>query len=96
MTLRVGKKTIIDYITTLDFSKSDEWFATPEKARETMGIIYNTARASQVNEIFFAVLDDALANNFEFSDIFKTSYITVSSSTTIIEATQVEQEDELY
>ena len=96
VTLRVGKKTIIDYITALDFSKSDEWFATPEKARETMGIIYNTARASQVNEIFFAVLDDALANNFEFSDIFKTSYITVSSSTTIIEATQVEQEDELY
>lgn len=96
VTLRVGKKVIIDYITALDFSKSDEWFATPEQARETMGIIYNTARASQVNEIFFAVLDDALANNFEFSDIFKTSYITVSSSTTIIEATQVEQEDELY
>ena len=96
VTLRVGKKTIIDYITALDFSKSDEWFATPEKVRETMSLIYNTARASQVNEIFFAVLEDALANNFELSDIFKTSYITVSSSTTIVEATQVEQEDELY
>jgi hypothetical protein len=95
-TLRVGNKVITDYITALDFSKSSEWFATPEKARETMSIIYKTARASQVNEIFFAVLDDALANNFEFSDIFKTSYITVSSSTTIVQATQVEQQDELY
>lgn len=95
-TLRVGTKTITDYITALDFSKSDEWFSTPEKSRDTMGLIYSTARASQVNEIFFAVLDDALANNFEFSDIFKTSYITVNSSTTIVEATQVEQEDELY
>jgi hypothetical protein len=49
-----------------------------------------------VNEIFFNVLDDALANNFELTDIFKTSLITVSSATDIFEATSTEQQDEQY
>jgi hypothetical protein len=48
-----------------------------------MNLIWNSARARQINEIFFEALEDALANNYELSDIFKTSYITVQSSTTI-------------
>lgn len=79
--LRIGSSTTIDYISALNFNDSDSWFATPEQARATMNLIWATARGKQINEIFFAVLEDALANNYEFSDIFKTSYITVSSST---------------
>lgn len=81
---------IPDVISALDFAKSDEWFATAESSRATMGTIWNSARAKQINEIFFEVLEDALANNYEFSDIFKTSYISVHSSS-IIEA-QIEGE----
>jgi hypothetical protein len=61
-----------------------------------MSIIWATGRAKQINEIFFAILDDALSSNFEFSDLFKTSFITVNSSTPIIPATQNEVDDEIF
>jgi hypothetical protein len=95
-TLKVGSSVITDYITALNQNAQTEWFSTPSKARETMALIFASARASQVNEIFFNVLDDALANNFELTDIFKTSLITVSSATDIFEATSTEQQDEQY
>jgi len=95
-TLKLGTRVITDYITSLDANKHEEWFSTPEKARETMATIFGTARASQINEIFFNVLDDALANNFELTDMFKTSLITVSSATNLLEATSTEQQDEQY
>lgn len=76
-------KIVPDTITALDLDDSHNWFSSPEKARETMNLIWATARPTQINEIFFSVLDDALASNYEFSDIFKTSYITVSSSTSV-------------
>lgn len=96
LTLRIGDRSITDYITALDLDANEEWFSTPEKARQTMDLIYRSARASQVNEIFFNVLEDALANNIQFTDLFKTSFITVSSSTRIIPATQQEQQDEFF
>lgn len=68
-----------DYITALDFTNSDNWFIDPETSRETMELIWNTATPEQINEIFFAVLQDALANNYEFTDIIKTSYISAYS-----------------
>jgi hypothetical protein len=61
-----------------------------------MSLIFNSARASQINEIFFNVLDDALANNFELADMFKTSLITVSSASNILAATSTEQQDEQH
>lgn len=96
LTLNLGSRTIIDFITALDFNDSDIWFSTPDKSRETMNLIWNTARNSQVNEIFFNVLDDALSGNYEFGDIFKTSLITVNTATAITAGTQTEQMDEQY
>lgn len=96
LTLVIGNQVISDYITALDLSKSDTWFTDPETSRATMTLIWNTARPKQINEIFFSVLDDALANNYEFGEIFKTSYITVSSTSVVPKITQLEQVDEFY
>ena len=96
LNIKLGSKQITDYITALDFNKSDEWFKDAETARITMNTIWNSGRASQINEIFFEILNDALANNYEFSDIIKTSFITVSSTTQVKESTQWEQIDEQY
>ena len=96
LVLNLGSTTIPDYITSLNMDQSDAWFKDAQTARVTMNLIWNTARASQINEIFFSVLDDALANNYEFTDLFKTSLITVNSSTLISQASQQEQVDELY
>lgn len=96
LNIKIGNRQITDYITALDLDASDTWFSDAEAARNTMSLIWNTARATQINEIFFAVLDDALANNYEFSDIFKTSLITVSSTTQVKESEQWEQLDEQY
>lgn len=70
---------IPDYITFLDFDRSDEWFATPAAARQTMTAIWNQAKVAQINEVFFAALNDVLASNYELSDIFKTSRISAYS-----------------
>jgi hypothetical protein len=96
LTIKLGTKTISDYISALNFDQSDKWFYTPSAARVTMNLIWTTARAKQINEIFFNVLEDSLACNYEFGDIFKTSLITVSSTTTINETIQQEQVDELH
>ena len=93
LTIRVAGKKIPDYITCLDFTQSDSWFATPDQARATMNTIWANAKPKQINEIFFSVLEDALANNYEFSDIFKTSLITVNTTTQIVMPTEQEQLD---
>lgn len=95
-TLKLGARQLTDFITSLDPNKSEEWFSSPTKSRETMATIFGNARASQINEIFFNVLDDALANNFELTDLFKTSLITVSSATNLLEASSIEQQDEQH
>ena len=68
-----------DYITFLDFDQSDTWFADAANSRKTMTDIWNQATVAQVNEIFFAALNDILASNYELSDIFKTSRISAYS-----------------
>lgn len=83
LTIKIGSRVIRDIISNLDFSNSDTWFSDAASSRATMNLIWATARPSQINEIFFSVLDDALADNYEFSDIFKTSYITVGSRTQV-------------
>lgn len=96
LVIKIGTKTIPDYITALDLDKDEQWFADATLARATMTLIWNTARPRQINEIFFSVLDDALSNNYEFSDLFKTSYITVASTTSVEGTNQQEQVDEIY
>ena len=79
---RNGVSTII-YIMGLDFNNIEDYFSTPAKTRETMNFIKKTARPQQSNELFFAVMNDALASNYEFSDIFKTSDISAHSIITV-------------
>ncbi len=101
--LKIGDLTITDYITALGITSSStaeqiesNYFSTPEQSRGTMTLIYNTSRASQINEIFFSVLNDALANNYQFTDLFKTSLITANSSTVVAAQSSAEQINEFY
>lgn len=69
----------VDFIDFLDFNQSDLWFATPESTRQTLTDIWTKAKVTQINEIFFAALNDILSNNYEVSDIFKTSRLSAYS-----------------
>lgn len=108
LTIDVGTQSFTDYITlfnltdataqdpaTMDAIKN-QWFKDPATSRRTMDMIFATARPQQINELFFAVLNDALSSNYEFTDIFKTSFITVNSSTRISQQNQTEQVDDFY
>lgn len=57
----------------------DQFFSTPELVRSTMTKIWAQAKISQVNELFFAALEDITASNFELTDIFKTSRLALYS-----------------
>ena len=96
LTLQLVNKTIPDTITALNMEESDTWFIDADSSRATMDLIWSTARPSQINEIFFDCLEDALANNYEFSDIFKTSFISVNSISQITLPTQQEQLDDNF
>lgn len=103
LVINIGNVKIVDYITALNINASttaeqlkSTFFSTPAKARATMNLIYSSGRASQINEIFFSVLNDALANNYEFTDLFKTSMITVNSTTIVQEQTTSEQAGDFY
>jgi len=74
-----GPVPIPDYMTFLDFTQSDTWFSTPSNARNTLTRIWNEGKVSQINELFFAVLDDILASNYELTDLFKTSRLSAYS-----------------
>lgn len=74
-----GSVSVPDYMTFLDFGQSDAWFATPQSTRGTLTAIWNRGKASQINEIFFAVLNDICAANYELSDLFKTSRLSAYS-----------------
>ena len=79
-----GKVVVPDFITFLDTNLDEAeaeklWFNDPATARKTMTDIWNQAKVVQVNEIFFAALNDILASNYELSDIFKTSRISAYS-----------------
>jgi len=83
-------------IAGLNVSQSDTWFATPQSSRKILDFIWRTALPSQINELFFEVLNDALANNYEFSDIFKTSRISAHSIITIKPEFQINDADVYY
>jgi hypothetical protein len=63
----------------LDYTNSAAWFSDAATTRQTLELIWKSASPKQVNELFFEVLNDALANNYEFTDIFKTSRISAHS-----------------
>jgi hypothetical protein len=72
-----------DMINNINYSLSSSWFISPESTRQFLDYIWNNASIPQINGIFFAVLDDALSTNYEFTDMFKTSLLSSHSITTI-------------
>ena len=72
-----------DFIDFLDRSNLDQYFYSPDKSRETLNMIWEKARKRQVNEIFFACLEDIAAKNYEMTDLFKTSRLSVYSLRTL-------------
>ena len=86
----------ITAIAGIDFSQSTTWFATPSSTRQLLDFIWRTALPQQINELFFEVLNDALSNNYEFSDIFKTSRISAHSIMTVIPETKVNDSNVYY
>lgn len=83
LTINLGGTLVPDYIQNLKLSQLDKYFDTPESIRQTLDFIWRQAKPKQINEIFFAVINDALANNFEFKDVFKTSRLSVYSIKTV-------------
>lgn len=55
------------------------FLSSPELVRQTLTKIWAQAKVSQVNELFFACLEDVLASNYELTDIFKTSRLSLYS-----------------
>jgi hypothetical protein len=74
-----GATPVPDYMTFLDFNQSDTWFSTASNARNTLTKIWNQAKVQQINELFFAVLEDICAAQYELTDIFKTSRLSAYS-----------------
>lgn len=79
LTESFGDLVFADYITFLDYSNPSSWFATQESTRAILTQIWNKAKPSQINELFFAVLEDVVAANYELTDVFKTSRLSVQS-----------------
>jgi hypothetical protein len=68
-----------DMINSIDYTNASNWFSTPTSTRSLLTNIWNTASAIQINGIFFEVLNDALSNDYEFSELFKSSMLSVHS-----------------
>ena len=69
-----------DYISYpgFDINQLDTYLATPTSIVKFMSDLWRFAKPKQVNEIFFAVLDDAAAKSLELAGLFKTSFITLN------------------
>lgn len=74
-----GGQSVPNPISFINSANIDELFSTPALIRQTMLNIWNNAQAAQINEIFFQVLNDALSEGYEMTDIFKTSFIAATS-----------------
>lgn len=62
---------------TYSISKLDYYLSSSDEIRKLMENIWTHASSKQINEIFFAVLNDALTYNKDMKDIFKTSIVSM-------------------
>ena len=60
-----------------DISNLDFYLSSSSEIRKLMENIWTHATSKQINEIFFAVLNDALTYNKDMKDIFKTSIVSM-------------------
>jgi hypothetical protein len=81
----IGGKYVTDYISYpgFDINNIDEYLSSPTNSRKFMSDLWRYAKPKQLNEIFFAVLQDAAASNLELTDFFKTSFISLNEIRTI-------------
>lgn len=81
----VNGELIPDYISYsgFDINQLDDYLSTSTSIRQFMTDLWRFAKPKQINEIFFAVLDDAASKNLEMTDFFKTSFIALNEIRTI-------------
>lgn len=81
----LGGKYVTDYIAYpgFDINNLDEYLSSSTNIRKFMSDLWRYAKPKQLNEIFFAVLQDAASSNLELTDFFKTSFISLSDIRTI-------------
>ena len=63
---------------SFDISKLDLYLSNTNNIRQFMSDIWRFAKTSQINEIFFAVLEDMVTDNLEIDSFFKTSFISLN------------------
>ena len=69
--------------TSFDINKLDTYLGSSDAIRAFMGDLWRKAKPKQINELFFAVLEDTLAKTKELSGIFKTSFISLNEVRTV-------------
>jgi hypothetical protein len=69
--------------TGFDINKLDTYLGSSDAIRAFMGDLWRKAKPKQINELFFAVLEDTLAKTKELSGIFKTSFISLNEVRTV-------------
>jgi hypothetical protein len=66
-------------------ARARQSFKTAAGIRLLMGEIWVNASPKQINELFFAVLEDSLVKTTELAGIFKTSFIALGEVHTVLE-----------
>lgn len=81
----LGGNYVIDYISYpgFDIQSLDVYLLNPTNIRKFMSDLWRYAKPKQLNEIFFAVLEDAASSNLELTEFFKTSFIALNDVRTI-------------
>ena len=76
---------VSDYISYpgFDINQLDVYFSSTDNIRKFMTELWRFAKSTQVNEIFFAVLQDLASQNLELDKFFKTSFISLSDVKTV-------------
>jgi hypothetical protein len=73
---RCGGENQTEFIEGFDLSN-------PSSVRDMLREIYENYKASQINNIFFEVLYESIASNFEHPDFFKTSWVSIDVNSNI-------------
>jgi hypothetical protein len=69
--------------TGFDVNNLDAYLASTDTIRAFMGDVWRLAKPKQINELFFAVLEDTMAKTKELSGIFKTSFVSLNEVRTV-------------
>jgi hypothetical protein len=69
---------------SFDMTQLDTYLGSTTNIRQFMSDLWRFAKPTQVNEIFFAVLEDMAAEDLEIDSFFKTSFISLSNVRTNI------------